>query len=108
MPNDPAKAEQALAPNDSTQPPPVSRDFVMDWLDVTQPHVDIDLPEAPLKHNRGQWRESFEDQLSLLRPQLNSRLLDAMSAHAWSEHGTKGVDPIIVARQLSAELIKGK
>lgn len=61
-----------------------------------------------MKYNSLQWRESFEDQLSLLRPHLTNRLLASMSISAWIEHGTRDVDPVIAAKAWSAELDKAK
>jgi hypothetical protein len=42
------------------------------------------------KFNRQQWIESFEGQLSILRPHLPPRLLDTMSLAAWHQHGSEG------------------
>ena len=53
-------------------------------------------------YNRDQWIESFEGQLSLLRPHLSQRLLATMSNTAWHEFGLKGEDPIKVAKAWSA------
>ena len=61
-----------------------------------------------LKYNRGQWRESFEGQLAMLRPHLTGRVLAAMSIAAWNEHGTKDFDPVKAAKAWSAALDKGK
>ena len=51
-----------------------------------------------MAYNKAQWRSSFEDQLSLLRPHLSLRLLDTMSLRAWGEYGTKDVDPVTAAK----------
>jgi hypothetical protein len=48
-------------------------------------------------YNQRQWIESFEGQLSILRPHLSARVLDTMSLSAWHQHGTKGEDPIKAA-----------
>jgi hypothetical protein len=53
-------------------------------------------------YNRDQWVQSFEGQLAILRPHLTQRLLTTMSLAAWHEHGTAGIDPIKVAKELSA------
>jgi hypothetical protein len=55
-------------------------------------------------YNRQQWIESFEGQLSILRPHLGERVLAAMSNAAWHQHGTKDEDPIKAAKALSAAL----
>jgi hypothetical protein len=55
-------------------------------------------------YNRGQWIESFSSQLSLLRPHLTVRVLDAMAASAWVAFGANDEDPIKVARAASAAL----
>ncbi len=59
-------------------------------------------------YNRPQWIESFEGQLSILRPHLTLRLLDSMSLSAWHKHGTKGEDPIKAKKAWSADLDKTK
>lgn len=59
-------------------------------------------------YNRNQWIESFEGQLAILRPHLTQRVLSAMSLAAWHAHGSKGMDPINVAKALSAEMNKQK
>lgn len=59
-------------------------------------------------YNRQQWTESFEGQLSILRPHLSQRLLSTMSIQAWHQHGTTGDDPIKVAKALSAVMDKPK
>jgi hypothetical protein len=59
-------------------------------------------------YNRQQWIESFEGQLSILRPHLTARLLDTLSLAAWHQFGTKGEDPIKAAKALSATLDKPK
>lgn len=61
-----------------------------------------------MKYNRSQWLDSFEDQLSFLRPHLPRRVLSAMSMQAWMEHGTKDVDPIKAAKAESAALDEAK
>jgi hypothetical protein len=57
--------------------------------------------------NRDQWVESFQGQLSILRPPLTQRILTTMSGAAWHQHGVVGEDPIKVANALSALLDKG-
>jgi hypothetical protein len=59
-------------------------------------------------YNREQWIESFEGQLSILRPHLTLRLLNAMSLSAWHKHGKKDEDPIKAAKAWSAALDKPK
>jgi hypothetical protein len=59
-------------------------------------------------YNQRQWIESFEGQLSILRPHLSARVLDTMSLSAWHQHGTKGEDPIKAAKAWSASLDKPK
>lgn len=49
-------------------------------------------------YNQRQWIESFEGQLSILRPHLSARLLDTMSLSAWHQYGAKGEDPIKAAQ----------
>lgn len=48
--------------------------------------------------NRDQWIESFEGQMTLLRPHLAGRLLGVMSNMAWHARGSKGEDPIEAAK----------
>ena len=57
-----------------------------------------------MKYNKAQWIESFEGQLTLLRPHLVGRLLGAMSAMAWHSYGTKDQDPVKAAKAESARL----
>lgn len=57
-----------------------------------------------MAYNKAQWIESFEGQLSLLRPHLSGRLLNAISLGAWHSKGAKGADPIEAARAESAQL----
>lgn len=59
-------------------------------------------------YNRQQWIESFEGQLSILRPHLSQRLLDTMGNQAWHQHGTEGEDPIKAAKALSTLMDKPK
>lgn len=59
-------------------------------------------------YNRQQWVESFEGQLSILRPHLTPRILDTMSGAAWHALGATGIDPIEAARAWSAELDRVK
>jgi hypothetical protein len=55
-------------------------------------------------YNRAQWVESFEGQLSILRPHLSARLLTTHSNQAWHKHGAAGDDPIKAAKAWSASL----
>jgi hypothetical protein len=50
--------------------------------------------------NKQQWIDSFEGQLSILRPHLTQRVLTTMSLAAWHEFGSRGEDPIRAARSL--------
>lgn len=59
-------------------------------------------------YNQQQWTESFQGQLSILRPHLVGRILDTMSLSAWHQYGTKGEDPIKVAKAWSADPDKPK
>jgi len=59
-------------------------------------------------YNRDQWIESFEGQLSILRPHLTARVLGTMSLAAWHEFGRADVDPIKAAKELSLLLDKRK
>jgi hypothetical protein len=59
-------------------------------------------------YNKRQWEESFEGQLSILRPHLTLRLLNSFSVAAWHKHGTKGEDPIKTAKAVSAAMDKVK
>jgi hypothetical protein len=59
-------------------------------------------------YNRDQWIESFEGQLSLLRPHLSPRLLSTMSNQAWRQHGIKDEDPIKAAKAWSKSLDQPK
>jgi hypothetical protein len=58
--------------------------------------------------NQRQWIESFEGQLSILRPHLTSRVLDTLSLSAWHQHGTKGVEPLKAAKAVHADLPRVK
>lgn len=55
-------------------------------------------------YNRQQWIESFEGQLSILRPHLGPRVIDTVSNAAWSRLGVNGEDPIKAAKEWSAAL----
>jgi hypothetical protein len=55
-------------------------------------------------YNRQQWIESFEGQLSILRPHLSPRLLATMSNQAWHKLGAKDEDPIAAAKAWSKSL----
>ena len=55
-------------------------------------------------YNKDQWISSFEGQMSLLRPHLVGRALEAISLAAWHKHGTRSKDPIQAAREESAAL----
>jgi hypothetical protein len=55
-------------------------------------------------YNRDQWIESFEGQLSILRPHLTGRILATMSLAAWHKHGRKDEDPIKAAKECSQTL----
>jgi hypothetical protein len=57
--------------------------------------------------NREQWIDSFEGQLSILRPHLTQRVLTTMSLAAWHEFGAQGHDPIEAARALHEVLGQG-
>ena len=57
-----------------------------------------------MAYNRAQWVSSFEDQMSLLRPHLTSRVLATMSLTAWNKHGRRDEDPVRTERELSKEL----
>jgi hypothetical protein len=59
-----------------------------------------------MAYNKDQWIESFEGQLSILRPHLTSRVLGTMSLSAWHQFGANDGDPIQVARELSKLLDK--
>lgn len=55
-------------------------------------------------YRRDQWISSFEGQLSLLRPHLTGRVLEAISASAWHARGTKGLDPTQAAKDESSAI----
>lgn len=57
-----------------------------------------------MAYNKDQWTESFEGQLSILRPHLTQKVLASMSLQAWHQFGADDEDPIKVARALSALL----
>jgi hypothetical protein len=59
-------------------------------------------------YNRQQWIDSFEGQLSVLRPHLSQRLLSTMSLSARHSRGAKGEDPIKAAKAWSADLDRKK
>ena len=54
--------------------------------------------------NRDQWIESFEGQLSILRPHLTQRPLSTMSLQAWHKHGRADEHPVKAAKAWSASL----
>lgn len=58
----------------------------------------------PTAFNKDQWIESFEGQLSILRPHLTGRPLSTLSIAAWHKVGMNNSDPIEAARALSALL----
>lgn len=55
-----------------------------------------------MTYNKNQWIESFEGQLSILRPHLTVRMLSMISLAAWHRHGVKDFDPIKAAKGESA------
>ena len=55
-------------------------------------------------YNREQWIESFEGQLSILRPHLTPRILSTMSQTAWAKHGRANEDPIKAAKAWAESL----
>lgn len=59
-------------------------------------------------YKRDQWIESFEGQLSILRPHLTPLVLDKMSLAAWHEFCRAEVDPIKAAKTLCRLLDKRK
>ena len=63
-------------------------------------------PADPMAYNKDQWIESFEGQLSILRPHLTQRMLTTMSLAAWQQFGRKDADPIGAAREWSKSLDK--
>jgi hypothetical protein len=61
--------------------------------------------DGPVAYNREQWIESFEGQLSLLRPHLSGRVLTTMSLSAWLKYSSE--DPIKAAKEFSKSLDQG-
>lgn len=59
-----------------------------------------------MAYNKHQWIESFEGQMSLLRPHLGGRVLTTMSLQAWSRFGEH--DPVQVAKEAAALLAQPK
>jgi hypothetical protein len=57
-----------------------------------------------MTYNKDQWVSSFEDQLTILRPHLTTRLLQSISLSAWHSRGRKEQDPIEAAREESRAL----
>ena len=55
-----------------------------------------------MAYNKDQWIDSFEGQLSILRPHLSERMLPTLGISAWHNPGTKDVDLIQAAREESA------
>jgi hypothetical protein len=55
-------------------------------------------------YNRDQWIESFEGQLSILRPHLTPRVLSTMSLAAWARHGRRDEDPVEAAKAWSVAM----
>jgi len=48
--------------------------------------------------------DSFQSQLSILRPHLTLRVLVSMSLSAWHSRGCKDEDPIKAAKEVSKAL----
>ncbi len=62
-----------------------------------------------MAYKKDQWIESFQGQLSILRPHLTLRVLATMSLVAWHARGLKGEDPIKAAKEESkAQDMKAK
>ena len=61
-----------------------------------------------MAYRKDQWIDSFEGQMSILRPHLTARLLTTISTAAWHKHGARDVDPIVAAREESAWMDKQK
>jgi hypothetical protein len=57
-----------------------------------------------VKYTKDQWSESFEGQLSILRPHLTPRVLTTMCLAAWQQFGKKDIDPINAAREWAASM----
>lgn len=57
-----------------------------------------------MAYNKAQWIETFEGQLSILRPHLTVRVLAALSLSAWHSRGAKGEDPVKAAKEESKAL----
>jgi len=57
-----------------------------------------------MAYNKDQWRSSFEDQLSMLRPHLSTRMLETLSLSAWHRRGARDEDPVPAAKAVSKEL----
>jgi hypothetical protein len=55
-------------------------------------------------YNRDQWIQSFEGQLTILRPHLTDRVLATMSLAAWHQYGRNDNDPIKAAKEWSKSL----
>ena len=62
------------------------------------------MDRGAMPYNKDQWIASFEGQMSILRPHLTARVLGTMSLAAWHQHGTRDVDPIKAAREVSTSL----
>ncbi len=58
--------------------------------------------------NRDQWIESFETQLSAVRPRLTPHLLSAIGAAAWDSHGQACEAPIKAAEEHSVLMTGAK
>ena len=61
-----------------------------------------------MAYNKDQWISSFEDQMTILRPHLTSRLLATMSLAAWHSRGRQGEDPIKAAQAESQALDRAR
>jgi hypothetical protein len=56
------------------------------------------------RYNRGQWIESFTDQVAIHHLHLSLRLLYTMALSAWNKHGKQDEEPIKSAKAWSADL----
>jgi hypothetical protein len=61
-----------------------------------------------MKYNKDQWISSFEDAMVKLRPHITMRILTTIGLMAWSQKGTKDVDPALAALEWSQSMDKTK
>lgn len=60
------------------------------------------------RYNKDQWISSFEDAMLRLRPHMSARVLTSIGLMAWSQYGTKNVDPQEAATSWSQSMDRAR